>query len=190
MTKDSDSKIIHATIECIEKYGIQGATNRRISEMAGVNSAAINYYFRRKKVLIDYCMSVTLKNAFDFDNFGDMPGATPRERCAVIFNDLITGGLNYPNITRAHFYPLLVDGKYQPEVVKYVNRFVEELAADFTSRGCGLPPDELRLACTQALMTVLMAVLTPGLFADGVGIDLREPEDRRRFVERLVERLF
>ncbi len=38
-----ERKIIEAAIECIEQYGIQGATNRRIAEIAGVNSAAINY---------------------------------------------------------------------------------------------------------------------------------------------------
>lgn len=41
-------KIIEAAIECIEQFGLKGATNRRIAEKAGVNLAAINYYFRSK----------------------------------------------------------------------------------------------------------------------------------------------
>ena len=185
-----ESEIIKATIECIEKYGIQGATNRRIAEAAGVNSAAINYYFRHKKILIDVCMNITLKNAFDFKNFEEMPDASPEERCAAIFTDLIVGGLNYPNITRAHFYPLLVEGKYNTEVVKHVNRFVSELTDDLTQHGSGLARDELYLACVQGVMTVLMAVLAPDLFAGEGGIDLREEDERQRFVARLVERLF
>ena len=184
-----ESEIIKATIECIEKYGIQGATNRRIAEAAGVNSAAINYYFRHKKILIDVCMNITLKNAFDFKNFEEMPDASPEERCAAIFTDLIVGGLNYPNITRAHFYPLLVEGKYKPEVVKHVNRFVSELTDDLMKHGSGLARDELYLACVQGVMTVLMAVIAPGLFSGEGGIDLRLAEDRQRFVTRLTERI-
>ena len=60
-----EGKIIQAAIECIEKYGISGATNRQIALEAGVNNAAINYYFRSKEVLIQRCMEITLKNAFD-----------------------------------------------------------------------------------------------------------------------------
>ena len=41
-----EEKIILATIECLEKYGFQGTTIRKIAEAAGSNSAAVNYYFR------------------------------------------------------------------------------------------------------------------------------------------------
>ena len=125
MTTDIELKIINATIECIEKYGIQRATNRRIAEMAKVNSASINYYFRSKDILIAQTLSITLDNAFDFDNFESHPEDSPAQRCITIFNDLITGGLMYPGITRAHFYPVLVEGKYSHEVVTRLNHFAQ-----------------------------------------------------------------
>jgi AcrR family transcriptional regulator len=184
-----EMNIINAAIECIEKYGVQGTTNRKIAEMAGVNNAAINYYFRSKDALIRRCMQITLENAFDFKDFESLPGGTARQRCAAIFNDLIIGGLNYPGLTRSHFYELLAEGKYDSLAVEKLNEFVEELARDMQARGMDLDPQELQLACVQITTAVLMTILAPGLFAAQFGIDMRDEETRQGYIQRLVERL-
>jgi AcrR family transcriptional regulator len=181
--------IINATIECIEKYGIQGTTNRKIAEMAGVNNAAINYYFRSKDALIRRCMQITLENAFDFKDFENLPGDTAQQRCAAIFDDLVTGGLNYPGLTRSHFYELLTEGKYDSIAVEKLNEFVGDLARDLEGRGVDLDAQELQLACVQITMAVMMAILAPRLFAAKFGIDMSDEKTRRRFIQRLVERL-
>jgi AcrR family transcriptional regulator len=184
-----EMNIINATIECIEKYGIQGTTNRKIAEMAGVNNAAINYYFRTKDALIRRCMQTTLENAFDFKDFENLPGDTARQRCAAIFNDLIIGGLNYPGLTRSHFYELLAEGKYDSPAVEKLNEFVEDLAKDMQTRGVDLDPQELRLACVQITTAVLMTILAPRLFAAQFGIDISDEGTRQGYIQRLVERL-
>ncbi len=184
-----ESKIITAAIECIEKYGIQGTTNRKIAEMAGVNSAAINYYFRSKEALIQRCMQVTLENAFDMQDFAELPGGSAQERCAAIFAELIEGGCNYPGVTRAHFYDLLAHGNYASPAVEKLNEFIENLAEDLRSRGAALDPQELRLACVQIASASMLVILAPRLFAEKFGIDLHDADTRRSFVERLVERL-
>ncbi len=134
-------------------------------------------------------MQVTLENAFDFKDFGDQPGATPGERCAAIFNELIAGGIQYPGITRSHFYDLLNEGKYDALAVEKLNDFVRHLALDLAERGAGLDLEELRLACAQMTMTVLMAILAPRLFQTSFGLDLGDEPARQRFVARLVEKL-
>jgi AcrR family transcriptional regulator len=184
-----EANIITAAIDCIEKYGILGATNRKIAQAAGVNNAAINYYFRSKDQLIQRCMQVTLENAFDFKDFARLPGASARERCAAIFDELIAGGIQYPGITRAHFYGMFNEGKYDSLAVEKLNDFVRHLAQDLAERGAGLEPDELQLACAQITMTVLMAILAPKLFQASFGLDLGDALARQRFVTRLVERL-
>lgn len=184
-----EERIIEAAIECIEKFGIQGATNRRIAEMAGVNSAAINYYFRSKDVLIQRVMDLTLRNAFDWDDIEKLPGATAVERCKAVFNHLIAGGARYPGITRAHFYDLLVEGNYSSPAVEKLNDFLRRLAADLEKRGAGLPPAELRLACAQIASAGLMMILAPRIFAQGLDLDVTDETARQRFLDRLVDRL-
>jgi AcrR family transcriptional regulator len=185
-----EQKIVQAAIDCIEQYGIQGASNRKIAEMAGVNSASINYYFRSKEVLIDICMQETLENAFDFKDFEHLPDSSAHARCVAIFDELIAGGIKYPGITRSHFYELLTAGSYDSMVVGKLNDFVLNLAKDMRARHAALEPHELELACTQMTMTVMMAILAPRLFSKGLGLDITDADTRQRFVEQLVGRYF
>ncbi|HMD90043.1 MAG TPA: TetR/AcrR family transcriptional regulator [Anaerolineaceae bacterium] len=184
-----EEKIIYATIDCIEKYGVSGATNRRIAEKAGVNLAAINYYFRSKDMLMQRVMVITLKNAFDLSDMPPMPGLAAPERCIEIFTDLIQGGIRYPGITRAHFYNLLAEGKYDALLVQRVNQFIDDLAGDLLERGCQLAADVLKVALIQICSAVMMAVLAPRLFEQHTEINLFDPENCREYASRLVNKL-
>jgi len=185
----AEEKIITAAVECIEKYGIKGTTIRQIAEQAGVNIAAVNYYFRSKDVLIERCMQQTLHNAFDWDDLIQLPGETAAEHCKAIFNHLLEGGMNYPGITRAHFYDILVEGKYTPPLSTALDGFIENLTKDMRSKGATLSDSDLYLACAQITNAVFMFVLTPRLFGEKYGLNLQDPDTRRQYVNRLVDRL-
>lgn len=188
-TVSAEEKIITAAVECIEKYGIKGTTIRQIAEQAGVNIAAINYYFRSKDVLIERCMQQTLHNAFDWDDIIQLPGDTAAEHCKAIFHDILEGGLNYPGVTRAHFYDLLVEGKYTAPLSTAINGFLDNLVADMKARGATLPDSELYLACAQITNAVMMFILSPQLFTEKYGLNLQDQETRKEYVNRLVDRL-
>jgi AcrR family transcriptional regulator len=188
-TTPIELRIINATIECIEKYGIKGTTNRQIAVEAGVNSAAVNYYFRSKENLINRCMQTTLANAFDWEDIEKLPGGSAKERCKAVFTDILKGGLNYPGITRAHFYDLIVEGDYKSQVVGKLNEFLGNLVTDLKVKGSTLPDGELYLACTQITSAVMMLILTPKVYEKKFGLDLQNPEAAVRYVNRLVDRL-
>ncbi len=184
-----EEKIVTAAIECIERYGIKGTTNRRIAGIAGVNSAAINYYFRSKEVLVQRCMHVTLENAFGEHEFDNLPEGTAAERLETMFSRLLEGGVQYPGITRAHFYDLLTEGKYDSLVVQKLNEFEMRLEIDLRAHGANPSDGELRLACAQISAAALLMILAPRLFERSFGFDLRQGEPRRAFLHRLVGRL-
>jgi len=188
-TVSAEEKIITAAVECIEKYGIKGTTIRQIAEQAGVNIAAINYYFRSKDVLIERCMQQTLHNAFDWDDLKELPGDTATEHCKAIFNHLLEGGLNYPGITRAHFYDLLVNGKYTPPLSTALDGFIENLMTEVRLKGATLSESELYLACAQITNAVFMFILTPQLFRQKHGLNLQDSDTRRQYVNQLIDRL-
>lgn len=181
-----EEKIIEATIECIEKWGVQATTNRKIAEIAGINSAAVNYYFRSKEVLLQRVMQRTLDNAFDWSDFAKLGGSSAQEHCEAIFMDILNGGVNYPNITRAHFYDLLNFGNYDSLVVSRLNKFIESLCEDLIQHGYGGNRADLELACAQMSYAVFMAVLTPKLFST---LDLENPQQQKAFVHSLVSKL-
>jgi hypothetical protein len=97
------------------------------------------------------------------------------------------GGLNYPGITRAHFYDLLVEGKYKPPLSTALDGFIENLMTDMRSKGATLSDSDLYLACAQITNAVFMCILTPQLFDEKHGLNLRDPETRRQYVNRLVD---
>ncbi len=184
-----EEKIITATVECIEKYGIKGTTIRQIAEQAGVNIAAINYYFRSKDALIERCMRQTLHNAFDWEDIEKLPGESASERCKAVFYEILEGGLKYQGITRAHVYDLLVDGNYLTPFTETVNDFAGKLVHDLAARGSTLPEEELYLAIIQITNSVMMFVLTPKVFESRFGLDLQEPDSRKHYIDRLVDNL-
>ncbi len=189
MKDKTEERILTAAIECVEEFGLTGATNRRISEKAGVNLAAINYYFRSKENLIDKVMETTLNNAFDWSDFERLPGENAKAHCIAIFEDLIIGGIAYPGISRAHFHELLTTGNYDSTIVKSYSDFLIKLCDDLTQRGINTPKDQLTLACAQIAYACFMAILSPRLNNDAVGINLEDPETRHRFVSELVNKL-
>jgi len=187
--KNIEEKIILAAIDCMEKFGISGTTNRKIAQMAGVNNAAVNYYFRSKDVLIRRCMEITLKNAFDLSGMPPMPGFSAQERCIAILTDLIQGSYKYPGITRSHFYTLVAEGKIDPLLQDRIHQLVEELAVDLKGRGCPLSLEEIKISLVQILSAVFFAILAPKLFEWQRGLNLQNANARRKYVARLVTRL-
>lgn len=190
MSPDSvEVKIIGAAVDCIEEFGLAGATNRKIAEKAGVNLAAINYYFRSKDKLIDKVMETTLHNAFDWEDIEKLPGNTAKERCTAVFDDIIRGGCNYPGITRAHFHDLITKGDYTSLIVSKYTEFMRRLVDDLYARGVNMSKEQLGLACCQIASACFMAVLTPQLNLESQGLDLNDEETRHHFVSVLVDKL-
>lgn len=189
MIDSVEQKIIQAAIECIEKYGLTGVTNRRIAQVAGVNSAAINYYFRSQENLIKKVMELTVNTVFNWERIEALPGATAKARCTAIFENLLKGGYDYPGIMRAHFYELVTEGSYDSLVAQRYSDFMAKLCEDLWQRGVELSRLELQLACTQIASACFMVILAPKLNAQSFEIDLRDEQTRHRFVSRLVEKL-
>jgi AcrR family transcriptional regulator len=187
--KKVEEKIIEAAIECIEKFGIQDTTNRKIAEIAGINSAAINYYFRSKDVLIRRVMEVTLDNAFDWKDFSKNEGLPPKEKTIAIFEELVSGGIQYPGLTRAHFYELVTGGNYDALVVERFNDFVIDLSNDLEKSAIKMDKEQLNLACMQISSAVMMMILTPSVFKKKFNFDLHNEQHRKQFITNLVDRL-
>lgn len=190
MTIDTvEQQIIRAAIECIEKYGLAGVTNRRIAEIANVNHAAINYYFRSKENLIAKVMELTVNVVFDWKNFDIQPGLSAKNRCISIFENMVKGGCDYPEIMRAHFYGIMNELNNDSSIMHTYNTFMIKLQQDLMDRGTKIPQEELQLTLTQIASACFMVILVPKLNIPDFNIDLRNEEQRHLFVSRLVEKL-
>jgi AcrR family transcriptional regulator len=188
---DVQEKIIYAAIACIEEYGLQGATIRRIAEKAGQNSAAINYYFRSKDKLLEKAVELTLKNAFDWNDYQVPEDSTATERLELILTRLVLGAQAFPGLTRAHFHGAFVDGLYNEPGIKSLNEFMEEMLRRIKPFCPDHEENELRLSITQMMAAALLyPALLPKAFDSFYPIDFNNGETLKSYIHRIVTRLF
>jgi AcrR family transcriptional regulator len=131
----TQEKIITAAINCMEKEGIQSVTIRSIAQEAGVNSAAINYYFRSKENLIREALRYSMVQAFeDLPNFASAQDSSAPLDIAELFRHFLQGVLRYPGLARAHLYNALMRSDYSGLFVKGFNDFLRKLLERMRSR--------------------------------------------------------
>jgi AcrR family transcriptional regulator len=188
-TSDIEQRIIEAAINCIERVGVKETTIRKIALEAGVNVAAINYYFRSKEQLMDRVQEITLNNAFDWSHFDCDEDATPKQRLVVILDHMVSGAQAYPEVTRSHFITPLVEKNSGTGTYRAFSEFMNKIYDDLVARGA-LPGADLRSALLQAAAASILGIgLHLDLFSDFSVLDMREPQNRRHYIEKLVDKL-
>jgi AcrR family transcriptional regulator len=184
-------KIIEATIECIEREGIQAVTIRKIAKLAGVNSAAINYYFRSKEKLVEEVMRGTVEHVFeDWREIINDESRSVRERLFLLFTDYMEGAIMYPGISKAHMWEPLINNNYDALFVKLLNGFFQNLVKKL-SLELKRPVKELKLVVIHLFSAVTMPVLMPDLYRDFYdGKTFKEAKMRRALIEHVLKLYF
>ncbi|MDR1590323.1 MAG: TetR/AcrR family transcriptional regulator [Oscillospiraceae bacterium] len=186
-----EEKIIDVTIACLEEFGVRGTTIRKISELAGINSAAVNYYFRSKSALIDRVMAITLDNAFRWEDFRYTEEWPLRAQLLEILCHLAAGAVKFPRISQAHFYEMFVNNNYDSPALTRMTVFLDRMLAEILRKRRGLEEPEARRLLIQLISSVLLYYAAfPGLFDAFAGADMRAPAGQRAYVESVVDALF
>jgi AcrR family transcriptional regulator len=181
-------RIIVATLNCIEKQGIDKLTIRSIAREANVNSASINYYFRSKNLLLDEAVKMSLDNAFgDWERILDVRGSDPRSRIEAFLLEFLSGAIRYPGITKAYlFHPLMKDQR-ENLFMRRFNNFLDGLLKNARE----LLPDEseeqLKFGIMHILYSLTCAGLLPDLFSGFSGNSLTDEPVRKIFVQNLMK---
>src|SRR3989304_1629807 len=94
--------ILEAAVTCIEKFGIDRMTTRRIAQEAGTNIASINYHFRTKDQLVAEALTMTANHMLE-DVFAEIEvqGTPFRQILENVLFYLIDGGLRFPRTPTA-----------------------------------------------------------------------------------------
>jgi AcrR family transcriptional regulator len=175
--------ILLKTIDAIEKNGIQNLTTRIIAEEAGVNNAALHYYYGTKEALLEQALSQTLEHMLeDTGEILSRPGSL-EDRLFTLFDYIVDGVLRFPNIIRAHIRGPMMEGRADTPFMRMLDTWLEQIAAGTEP---GLSPEgkrRLRMAAFGTISACMLAGLIPsteqytGLFS---------PEGREDFITYLV----
>jgi AcrR family transcriptional regulator len=182
-------RIVEGAISCIEREGLHGVTIRGIAREAGVNSAAISYYFRSKEKLIDEALRTSLANSFgDWEQ--TLRGGTGElgETLRAVCLEILEGALRFPGMVRAHLSDSFAGGSLRAPFVRKFDSFLASMAQRLRRSFPDRTAKRIGAEVVQTVSAVFLPAIIPALFAS-MGIDLGKKSARERYVDLLVERL-
>lgn len=157
--------ILEAVVTCIEKYGIDKVTTRRIATEAGTNIASINYHFRSKDELLSEALSMTITHMMEdvFAAIGDTARPFAAVLADVVFY-LLDGSRQFPGVSRAHLYRAVIQGDHRSvsarAIVKVFDRLAQRAVREFPDKS----PKELRLVLSQIMSSIMFFMLDRSFF--------------------------
>lgn len=157
--------ILEAVVTCIEKYGIDKVTTRKIAVEAGTNIASINYHFRSKDELMEEALSMTINHMMEdvFLAIDDVqqPFETTFKNVVIYF---LAGSLHFPGVSRAHLYRAVVERDHKSISAQAMIRVFDRLAQRATREYPSKKPKELRFLLSEILSSILFSMLAPDFF--------------------------
>lgn len=187
---DAADRIVVATLRAIERDGLDSLTVRSIAREAGVNIAAINYYFRSKDDLVALVLERALGRALadplaEFDRrIG--AGKDARVALAAAAEVALAAAVKFPRTVVAQLHGPVVMQDYRRDVVVRMNALLDRLFQRLRTRLVGRGEAKKRATLAQLWSAVTMASLAPMLLRPFSRLDLREPKQRRKWIETLV----
>ena len=176
--------ILEAVVTCIEKYGIDKVTTRKIAVEAGTNIASINYYFRSKDELLAETLSMTIKHMMEdvFIAIDDTQQPFETTLTNVIFY-LLDGSRRFPGISRAHLYKAVVQREKKSISAQAIVKVFDRLAQRAVHEYPGKNPRELRLILAQILDSIMFSMLAPDFFPTSREYQLTSTNSARSLAE-------
>jgi AcrR family transcriptional regulator len=182
--------IVRAALECLEQYGIEGLTVRKIAAQAKVNVASINYHFRTKEKLLEQVYELASANGFQDINqrVSALSGKKLETQLGEFLLHYAKGTVEYPNVGRAMIHELISPGQGQRIVSQHLEVFVRDLRDRFARvQGRDANDLEVRFKTVQVISVLTCLGLMPEVFKTSLGVDAQEPEMRARLVEYLMD---
>jgi AcrR family transcriptional regulator len=181
-------KIVQAAIDCIEREGIQAVTIRSIAKEAGVNSAAINYYFRTKEILVKEALQFTINHVIsDWEQIFNLNNLSPRARVELFFKEFMDGAVRFPGISKAHLFEPFVQNKNENDFVRSFNGFLKTLLKQLKKAAPSQTEKQLKFTVVQMVTSIMFTALMPDFFQDLAGISFKDAKARKTFVDHLME---
>jgi TetR/AcrR family transcriptional regulator, regulator of cefoperazone and chloramphenicol sensitivity len=184
--KATKEQILLATIDAIEKHGIQNLTTRVIADEAGVNNAALHYYYGTKDQLLEAALSTTIVHWVEDTSEMLAADAPVQERLRAVLDYLVDGVIRYPNLIRAHIQGPIMEGNPDSAFVRMLSTWLDEA---YTGLEADVTPEQ-RKVIRIAMQTVVSSILVTSLMPDATGFasaeNLRDDTFRAEYIDYLL----
>jgi AcrR family transcriptional regulator len=181
--------ILRSTIDAIEKHGLDNLTTRLIAEEAGVNNAALHYYYGTKDNLVEAALNQTANRMLD-DTRGIMSGDDSIEvRLRDLLVYIIDGVEKFPNIIRAHLMEPFYYADRREELTQLLGSWIAMAENAVRESGAGRSPNQIKLSLDMIFSYIIMYGLFKTKESEDAWMDLQDPVTRERFLRQAVDML-
>lgn len=181
-------RIIVATVKCIVEGGLHAISSRRIAKAAGVNIAAINYYFGSQDKLIDAAIQRSMDDYLSeiLDGPED-EAADPDSVLRKLLSESLKDAVASPNTLKSFLYDALTDNDYEGAFIEKLNTFLTRISgprgSDAEARGS--KRGDLRIA--HEVASILFVSLFPRFFERFLGMDFRDPRNQALLIDSVID---
>lgn len=185
-------RIILATLACIERDGIDSMTVRGIAKEAGVNSAAINYYFGTKDRLVDQVLSQTLREGLsgslnEFEQLIESKSGDIRSALAEFLVLFFGQMVNWPRLTEAQLHDALTRQNYEGPAIREANAFLDRFLEIVRPILPERTETEHRNATLQLWLPLMFLGILPRAFERFGRTAVDDPDWRGAYVRQLLD---
>lgn len=171
-------KIIQVTLNLIADEGIHGLTTRTIAAAAGVNIAAVNYYFGSKDKLIEESLQSALDHMFS-DSFDFLQNLDWKAALQNIMLYFLEGSLRYPGIIKAILHEPINNNNYNTPAMQQFSRFICDTISKF-EQSDEKQSDSIRITVLQMLGATFLPALLPDFYKEILGSSFRTDVDAQQ----------
>ncbi len=191
MKRDIKDRIVEATIRLIEEKGSDPSdvTVRDICREAGVAVSQINYHFQTKDNLIAQCVRVMVGNVIaKFDTVSaPVQAKTAVENLKTAAFATLTYLFANENISRISILTDHQAARTGDNTAQTVRAYLPLVAAACRERGIEEDP---KLLTSLMVMAFQGAFLRADVLEEELGVNLRNEDERRQFLDTGIERIF
>jgi AcrR family transcriptional regulator len=188
-SQSTKEHILLSAIEAIEKHGLVNLTTRLIAEEAGVNNAALHYYYGTKENLVEAALNQTadhmLKDSRDIFSKDDSIEIRLREMIVYI----IEGVEKFPNILRAHLMGPFYYADPKGDITQLLGSWIEITGTAIRESGTGRSSQQIKFSLDMIFSYIIMSGLFKTPESEDAWMDLKEPVTRERFLRQAIEML-
>ena len=190
MSEGMETRILAAAIACLERKGVAGTGIREIASEAGVNSAAISYYFRSKDNLLQKALAQTLDQAFaqvpaDLERL-EASGLDARAAFEHLIANYLFRAAQYPRLTFANLHDVLSEQRYTAPAASMVQALLDMLTEKLTATFPHRSREALRLGLGQIWAAMLSWAMAPMLFASVDQFDFKSQDQCLRWAKQMI----
>ncbi len=190
MTKqDIKTAIILAAIECINRNGIEGISVRAIAKEAGVNIAAINYYFGAKENLLTIVMNRTMDELFvsNISETFDNPAMTQQQALQHYMTVMLYGMIRYSGLIKVHLHNFVTNEALAANFFLRLGSVKIKIANALKAYNPSITDDDSLIRASELFSIVAFIGFWPQS-ADGLGYNLSSYDDIGKYIKDCIDR--